>query len=238
MRDTFKKQFQILWDGGILMLLFTVILYVFGLLLFSGIAYFDTDLTSCFPMGTLLACIMAAMYTAISLVGIGGIFNLEISMGCTRYRFFVSYYLVHFVFCIADLCLILLLCRAELVWLALRYPSLPNEIDFFSYLLRWGIPTAAAVILTGGFCGALIMRYGKRAGWTLWVLWMIGCVGIPQIHEAMEDDPGSLLARIGISFQDIIRNIPQALWIPLILLACGGCLVGAYLIVKNEQVKG
>ena len=103
MRDTFKKQFQILWDGGVLMLLFTVILYVFGLLLFSGIAYFDNDLTSCFPMGTLLACIMAAMYISISLVGIGGIFNLEISMGCTRHRFFVSYYLVHFMFCIASL---------------------------------------------------------------------------------------------------------------------------------------
>lgn len=237
MINTIKKQFRILLDNGMFLILFTVILYVFGLILFGVISYFDRSTTSCFPMGTLLACIMAVMYLTISLLMLGNIFDLEISMGCTRRRFFWSYYLVHLVFGIADLCLILVLCRAELLWLALRYPSLPNKIDFFPYLLHWGIPALAAVILAGGFCGTLLMHYGKRAGWTLWAIWMFGCIGIPQIHESMENNPDSFLAGIGTSFQHMTQIIPQPLWILLTLLICTVCLAGAYQIVRKEQVN-
>lgn len=236
MLKTLKKQFEIQKQNGIFIMVFTLGMFLLGKVLFHMIAYFDGELESWFPMGTLMACIMAAMFVVISLLTLRSYFNMEISMGCTRARFFVTYYMVYFVFSVISLAWILLLCKIENIWNSMLYPELPCDLDFFPYLLKWGLPAAVVVVLLGGFGGALLMRYGKWAGWTMWAIWMIVCVGFPRLEEASENTPESLPGRLGTSLGEAVLSVPTEVWGILAAVICLGSLAGAWIILRKQQV--
>lgn len=237
MLEVLKKQFTVQWKDWMGMTLVPLGAWILGLGLHYMVVRLDSTVTSYFPAGTGMAVLAAGLCTVImGIVQLGIYFNMEVSMGCTRLRFFVSYYVVSFVFSACYIGIILLLNIAERVLEKRLYPNLSCEIDFLPYLLKGGIPAAAAVCLVSGFCGVLILRYGRKAFWVLWAVWMICTIGLPRIHEAMEEAPNSLFGwignKIGFLFSGFTANEVIGIAAAVSLLS----LAGAWLYLRKQQV--
>lgn len=117
------------------------------------------------------------------------------------------------------------------------YPELTCEVDFLPYLLKWGIPVIAALCILGIFCSILIMHFGKKAFWVLWVIWMFACVGLPQISEAAEEAPNSLLGRIGIGAAKLFMGIPVQVLIGTLTGICVLCLILSWIYIRKQEVR-
>ena len=59
----------------------------------------------------------------------------------------------------------------------------PLLVEDFSLDWWWFPLLAAAAVLLGLIIGAVILRFGRRGGWTLWCIWMICCFA-PQLGGA------------------------------------------------------
>ena len=237
MLEGLKKQFIVQWKDWMGMILLPLGAWIVGLGLHYMIVRMDSEVTSYFPMGTLMAALAAGLCAVLmGIIQLGLYFNMEVSMGCTRLRFFVSYYVVCFVFHSLYIGVIILLNLAERVLDKQLYSNLSCEIDFLPYLLKGGIPAAVAVCLVSCFCGVLILRYGRRAFWVLWAIWMICTVGIPQIHSAAEEAPDSLFGwvgnKIGFLFSGFTLNVVIAIAAVVSIL----CFAGAWLYLRKQQV--
>lgn len=157
-------------------------------------------------------------------------------MGCTRSRFFVSFYIVNFIFNLIGVCLLTVISLADQALCSVMYPDCMNEIELTPYLLRWGILAAAVIPMISGFLGALLMRYGKRAGWILWALWMFGCIGLPRITEAVSEAPDSVFGKIGSVLINLIRMVPGNMWICIVGVVSLLGLGGAWILLRKQQV--
>ena len=137
MRTTIKKQFQILWREWIVVAAMILGGFAFGLILHTAIMRLDSTVESYFSLGTIMGTVMGVMYCFIlSITQIRLYFNMEISMGCTRKQFFVSYFAVCLV---VDLVYPLALAALGIGENALNriwYPHLTNEIDLVPYILK------------------------------------------------------------------------------------------------------
>ena len=234
---TIKKQFHILWREWVIVGAMILGGFVFGIGLHTLILRLDDTVESYFPMGSIMGIIMSAMYCAILIVvQIRQYFNMEISMGCTRKRFFVSYYAV----CLAvDLIYPFILAALSAVENALNrawYPHLTGEFDLVPYILKWGVPVAVGVTLVAGFCGVLMLRFGRTAFWILWAIWMILAIGIPQIHTAMEEAPSSLFGRVGSSAAALLGGLPGSVRVGGLAVIGLVCFAGTWGFVRRQQV--
>ena len=237
MAAAIKKQFRIQWKDWIIMSLLIVGASIFGVVLFAVIGAFDAETVSYFPLGTVMGGITALMFCMILMItNLNLSFNIEVAMGCTRKQFFVSSYITSFAAALIAIALVILVDLAERAVYPQIYPHLEEEIDFLPYLLKWSIPAAAAVPVFGGFFGALMMKFGRTAFWILWALWMVLCLGFPNIHEAIEEAPNSMLGKIGIAAADVFGGVPVSAWIMLGAAAAVVSLVGSWMIVRRQQV--
>lgn len=237
MLRTLKKQFRIQYMDGIWLALFLVAASLAGIVLLGILMHFEGEMESYFPMGTLLGIIVTAFYVFIKdMVQVRIYFNLGVSMGCTRLRFFVSFYTVNFIFNLIGVCLMTVISFAEQTFYAWLYPDLVNEIDLTPYLLEWGIPAAAVISIASGFCGILVMRYGKKAGGILWVLWMFICIGLPRITDAVSEAPDSISGKVGRAVIDAVCMVPGNLWVCIAGMVSLLALAGSWIMLRKQQV--
>lgn len=237
MAAAIKKQFRIQWRDWIVMSLIIIGASMFGVVLFAVIGAFDAETVSYFPLGTVMGGITALMFCMIWMItNLNLSFNIEVSMGCTRKHFFVSYYITSFTMTFISIAIVILVNLAERTVYPQIYTHLEEEIDFLPYLLKWSIPAAAAVPVFGGIFGALMMKFGRTAFWILWALWMVLCLGFPNIHDAIEESPNSMLGKIGIAAADVFGSVPVSVWIILGAAAAAASLVGSWMIVRRQQV--
>lgn len=59
----------------------------------------------------------------------------------------------------------------------------PLLVEDFSLDWWWFPLLAAAAVLLGLIIGAVILRFGRRGGWTIWCIWMLCCF-VPQLGGA------------------------------------------------------
>ncbi|MDO4337833.1 MAG: hypothetical protein Q4C91_07065 [Eubacteriales bacterium] len=237
MLEALKKQFSVQWKDWMMMSLLLPGVWALGAGLHYVLIRMDSEVTSYFPMGTLMAALTAGVCAAImGILQLGFYFNMEISLGFTRAGFFLSYYAVSFVFSAFYTGILILLNLIERILEKYLYPDLSCEIDFLPYLLKGGIPAAAAVCLVSGFCGVLILRFGKKASWGIWALWMICCVGGPQIFNAAEAAPDSLFGWIGNKIGWMFSGFTVKEVIAAVAVLSVLSLAGAWGYLRKQQV--
>ena len=93
------------------------------------------------------------------------------------------------------------------------------------------------ITIAAGFCGVLLLRFGRPAFWILWAIWMILALGLPQIHVAMEEAPESLFGRIGNIAADAFGSIPWNVAVGLIAVVGMACVAGSWFFVRSQQVE-
>lgn len=161
-------------------------------------------------------------------------FKLQVGMGSTRKDFLVSSYIVG---AVSSLVLVFFVAAAAAVSQAAysRIYGTKDILDVTPVVLKWGIPAAFSLPAVSSMCGALILRFGKRAGWIIWAIWMIGCLGFPWMAETVSGMPDSEIGKVGTSAVSMLRNIPDGMWIVLILIAGAiGFAVEAHLLSGQE----
>ena len=117
------------------------------------------------------------------------------------------------------------------------YAGLTEEINFLPYLIRWAVPAAAVLTVIGGFCGALLLRFGRKAFWIMWALWMFGCIGIPGISDAVIEKPESFYGQIGIAAGNILSQISVQTWGMILGAVSIGAMIGMWIIIRKQQVS-
>ncbi len=237
MWKTVKKQFWIQWRDWSWLTPMILGEWIFGLVLHYIMVRMDASITTYFPMGTTVAVIGAVISTGLmGVLQIGIYFNMEISMGCTRKEYFVSYYITSLVLEIFRMGMIILLNLAERRLQRLIYTNMESEVDFLPQILKWGFIVVIALCFLSGFCGTLLLRYGKKAFWVLWCVWMFGCLVLPRIPYIVEDAPNSFLGRIGKGAIELIRGTPD----PMLMLLIGAVSIAglgfSWLYLQKQQV--
>lgn len=233
-----KRQYRVQWKNVILpMMVMVPCAWVFGLFVYALIVKFDKEINSCFPLGTLISAIMAVFFMAVLIMlQVGLHFNMEVSMGCTRKHFFVSYYLTNMTTGLLCVALLLGFNLLENALYSVIYPNLKQEIDLVPYLLKWGIPAAVILPVIAEFSGVLLLKFGKIASWIIWVFWMFLCIVGPQIQESVEEAPNSVYGKIGTAIADMVNALPGNVWVCIIGLASLFILAATWIILRKQQV--
>lgn len=237
MLHAIKQQFFVEWSGWVAGLATLLAASGGGMLMMYMIVKFSDEKEYWVATGTILGAAMLAIYILIMIgAGIAFNFNLEVSMGCTRRHFLVSFYIVNILFSITLVLVLLGVYKLESAVAAVLYPDLEMALNLWPYLIRGGIPAVLFIITVAGFCGGLVMRFGMRAFWVIWAIWMFGFLGVPNLSNVTRDAPDSLLGRIGTQSWQLIASVPAEVWIVLAVIVSVACFAGTWLIVRKQQV--
>lgn len=223
---------DVIW-GPVIMLAAGIV----GMSIMFAMMKFDVADGEWFCLGTMLGGIVAAIYGFIWIsAGIGFYFNMEVAMGCSRKEFFFSYYLTGFVMNGVYAIIMAIMCIIENALGRMLYPGMENDIDLLSYIIRGGIPVVVVLTVTGGFCGTLVLRYGKKAFWVLWTIWMVLCLGGPRISDAVSDAPDSVFGKIGTAVEVLLESVSVNIWILFGAAIVAACGVADFLMLRRQQV--
>ena len=166
-------------------------------------------------MGTLLSLVVGAIFSAMMTGGQMMVsFQTQIAMGSTRKQFFVSYYIVCLVESLVLMVWLLGIAAAENI-LATEVFGGEQEIDFVPYLLRYGFLAVVGLNSLGALSGTMILRFGKKAFWTLLILWMIAFLGIPRVHILAKGAPDSIWAKMEGILRSAFGGLQINTWIVL-----------------------
>lgn len=227
-----KKQIQVLWRDWLWEFGAVLVLWLIGFGILHFIMLDDAD--SWLALGTLMAIMIEAMIALLTgVISMGICFNLQVSMGCTRKRFFVSYYLANVVKDLLIVLLLLLLCAAETQLCRMIYPGIREELDLFSWILTMGVPAALAVPAVGSLCGAILLRFGRKGYWVLWFLWMFAFLGVPRIMGAPD---GTFFGELAGGITRMAQTVPAGGWI---LTGAAGillCIAVSWGMLRRQQV--
>lgn len=223
---------DVIW-GPVIMLAAGIV----GMSIMFAMMKFDVADGEWFCLGTMLGGIVAAFYGFIWIsAGIGFYFNMEVAMGCSRKEFFFSYYLTGFVMNGVYAIIMAIMCIIENALGRMLYPGMENDIDLLSYIIRGGIPAVVVLTVIGGFCGTLVLRYGKKAFWVLWAIWMVLCLGGPRISDAVSDAPDSVFGKIGTAVEVLLESVSVNIWILFGAAIVAACGVADFLMLRRQQV--
>ena len=237
MVQAIKKQFQVQWEDWLWMVLVIVGSSAVGQILHWIMIRSDETTETCFAMGTVMALMMTVIFLLIMTFSqLATYFNAEISMGCTRLHFYVSYYIFSAAFSVIGVLVVMGLNLIENQMLEMIYPTLPNEIYFMPYLVKFGLPAAVLLPMVSIFCGALMMRFGRKIFWVMWALYMFAVLGVPAIMEYAEEAPNTIYGRIGTVIQGILKGIPVNAWICLGAVVVLVSFVGSWMLLRKQQV--
>lgn len=227
-----KKQIQVLWRDWLWEFAGVLILWLIGFGILHLIMLEDAE--SWLALGTLMAIMIEAMIALLTgVISMGICFNLQVSMGCTRKRFYVSYYLANVVKDLLIVLLLLLLCAAETQLCKVIYPGTASKLDLFPWLLKLGAPAALAVPAVGILCGALLLRFGRKGYWVLWFLWMFAFLGVPRIMDAPD---GTFFGELAGGISRVAQAVPEGGWI---LAGAAGillCIAVSWGMLRRQQV--
>lgn len=232
-----KKQFQVQMADWIWMIVVIVGANIFGQVIHGIMIRTDKTPETCFALGTVMSLMMVLIFLLITTFSqLTTYFNVEISMGCTRWHFFISYYIFCAIFGVASVFICMGLNLLENKILEILYPTLPNEIYFMPYLVKYGIVAAALIPMVSIFCGTLMMRYGRKVFWVIWAIYMFAVLGVPSILEHAEEAPNTLYGRIGTVVIGIFGKIPVSVWICLGGIVVVVSFVGSWMLLRKQQV--
>lgn len=237
MIQTVKKQFLVQWRDWLweFAAVFLIWLAGFGILQ----VIMADDGTSYLAVGTLLASVIEGIIVLLTeTLSVGIYFNIQVAMGCTRKKFFVSYYLANGIKNLLIVLLLILLCGIETAYCRAIYPEMEKGLDMLSWLIKAGVPAVLALPAVGELCGALLIRFSRKAFWVMWVLWMLVSLGVPNMINAVEEDSRSLLGILGRQAATVLRAVPGSAWV-----FAGGagmvlCIAAAWLLLRKQQVTG
>ena len=162
MLEVIKKQFQVQWKDWIWYGVITAGVWLIGCIVFSIILEHEREGTY-FELGTIMGCtavVMMGIFTSIVQLRLS--FDMEVSMGCTRLRFFISHYIVNIVMNVLIVLLLMLLCTVEKEIYATVFPGIKEEADIMGGLVRLAVPLALAGPALGGLGG--LLTPGRRSG--------------------------------------------------------------------------
>lgn len=237
MIQAIKKQFQVQLADWLWIVLVIIGANVFGQILHLVIIKTDETAETSFAMGTFFALVVTLIVLLITAFSqLGTYFNVEISMGFTRLHFFISYYVFCVIFSLAGVLAVMLINLLENRILEIAYPSLPNEIYFMPYLIKYGFPAAVLLPIVAIFCGVLMLRFGRKVFWVIWVIYMLAALGIPTIMDHAETAPESLYGRIGIMCIGLFEKIPVNVWVCLGIVLVIVSFAGSWLLLRKQQV--
>lgn len=237
MIQVLKKQFCAFWFDGLWVIGLTAGLGIVGIILYQIILGTDKVDGPYVPLGTIIAAATALiMILALIMSAFGLYFNTEISMGCTRRRFFFSFFFVALVTGMAGYGLVLLVHLLENALNGALHPELTREVEMMPYLLRWGAPAVLLSVVWSMFLATLVLRFGKKAYWLLWAVWMILCIGFPRVVEAIAEAPNSVFGKIGGAAVKLFSGVPSGTWALAAAAACVAGLAGTYWFLRRQQV--
>lgn len=238
MIEAVKKQFSMQWKDWIYAYLTTILMGLFGWALMYFVTGGYTETKGFAGLGGILAAAGLAIYTAIMAIGqMWTGFNMAVSMNSTRRHFFVSYYLVIFAGALIGLGLVGIIGWAENNFYKGVYPGQLPAIDILAFLKNYGILIMAVLVMALGFCGTLLLRFGRKAFWVMWAAWMIGFLGVPRVIDAAQDAPGSVFGIIGNKMILLFRGMPEGAWVVMGIILGAACLAGTYGMLQKQQVN-
>lgn len=235
MIQTVKKQFLVQWRDWLweFAAVFLIWLAGFGILQ----VIMADDGTSYLSVGTLLASVIEGIIVLLAgTLSVGIYFNIQVAMGCTRKKFFVSYYLANVIKNLLIVLLLILLCGIETAYCRGIYPEVEKELDLLPWMIKAGIPAALALPAVGELCGALLMRFGRKAFWVMWVLWMLVSLGVPNMINAVEEDSRSLFGILGKKAALVFRAVPGSAWVYAGGAGMALCIMAAWMLIRKQQV--
>ena len=190
-------------------------------------------------LGTIFAIIgSAGVATFIMVCGLGINFNTQISLGNRRTPFLISYYIAWVAGFFVYFGILLLVSQGEHAVYASIWSgaAMEEEFDLTGVLLQLGIPVCFGLPALGTFCGALLLRYKRKAFWALWVLWMLGVLGIPNLMDAADNAVQSTAGKLGL----VLRSVAQFIFgreFPALVVAAILLLTASWLLLRHQQVE-
>ncbi len=232
MIQVIKKQLQVLWRDWLWELLAVLVIWLIGF----GIQHLiiADNATSWVTLGTMLAAVIEAIISLFTgVISMGICFNLQVAMGCTRKRFFVSFYLANVIKNLLITLLLLFLCAVETGLCKWIYSGMGSELNLSLWILKLGVPIILAVSAVGSLCGAILLRFRRKGFWVLWFLWMFTFVGVPRIMGAPD---GTLFGELAGWISRTAQAVPVNGWI---LAGTAGillCIAGSWGMLRKQQV--
>lgn len=238
MLGTLKRQCRVLWQDWTFLGAGLILgMAIFGFVLYQILYVVAKDVGAYVPLGTVLAAFSAALVAGtLVITQLGLYFNIEVSMGCIRTHFFISYVLCAVAASLAGWVCVLPVCVAEYALNGLLHPLQEVKVDILPYLLKWGIPVMLLVVAAALLCGTLMIRFGKWMRILLLTLWIVLCVGFPQVVNAVEEAPDSVFGRIGGFFTGLAADIPAGMWGLAGAAFIIAAFIGSYLLLRRQQV--
>lgn len=238
MMKTVKRQIVTQWQICATCWMLVVIMGVVGTVIMHCILAFDSEAKKIVTMGGIMATIGLVIWVLIATIQFQFDFNMAVSMGTTRMRFIMSYFIVIFIGNLISVALAAIISKLEEIWFLSQFPKYvgAENIYVFPYIIKYGVPAALLLTLLGGFLGALMLKFGKKAGWVLWCLWMFLCLGMPRVFDAAKDSPKSIAGMFGNAILNFFRSITESGLIIGGIVLAAVCLYGTYGILKKQQV--
>ena len=234
MLQAVKRQLSVRKDDWLLGSFIAVIAYLAGGILLAVLMFLNKSADFYINLGSILAMAVGGIYFLLTVVGSTiSYFNLEISFGSTRKEFLVSHYIACFLHGISYVAMIFVLALLEQTLARSVLTDKALVIDILPWIPKAGGLIVTGIIVLSTLAAALITRFGRLAGWSLWGVWMVFFIGFPRLMDAA---PNSVFGRIGRWFLWLAGQLPWYGW-----LALGGgaallCLLGTVWILKKQQV--
>ena len=234
MLQAVKRQLSVRKEDWLFGSFIAVIAYLAGGILLAVLMFLNKSADFYINLGSILAMAVGGIYFLLTVVGSTiSYFNLEISFGSTRKEFLVSHYIACFLHGISYVAMIFVLALLEQTLARSVLTDKALVIDILPWIPKAGGLIVTGIIVLSTLAAALIMRFGRLAGWSLWGVWMVFFIGFPRVMDAA---PNSVFGRIGRWFLWLAGQLPWYGW-----LALGGgaallCLLGTVWILKKQQV--
>ena len=212
--------------------------FVLGRVLVAAIGLFVKDL-EWLPFGVLFAAFgLIAVFFTVSMQFVIGL-NHAILMSRTRTGFIVGNYLIGMLTLLLGFLLTLFLGWIEFVSANAIHPQMLGVISkIVSILLHplflIGFPVFGVIF--ADFIGALLARFGKRAGWTLWGLWMFGSLVLPRMMNASEGKD-TLLTRAGQVLSSLISGLTPVSIAVIVLVLAAAALAATIAMSRTKQAE-
>ncbi len=212
---------------------------VVGMLITLLILYIDGTGEDYVQMGAFLAILIGGIMLSVGgLLSIPIEFNLAVSMGRTRKYFATSRYISWMVNVAVVMMIVLLTSVVEdAIYLAI-YPGAVCRMDVRaavgSPVVFLGIVLCIPAIIL--MLGALVLRFANKFLWIFWGVAMLFNLFGRRIADTVQENPESLLGRIGYGIADIFVNGSVADSFLVVLGVGASGLVIAILILRKQRV--
>lgn len=236
MIQAFKKQFSIQWREWCVSWVSSVMFGIFGIILMLVLGKGADGSRQYITMGGLFVLIGVLVIAMVFVLQMRYTFSYVISMGCTRKDFVVGNYLVVLAGVVVGIILAALMCKVESALMMHLYPNLDEVKSLLGIIIRYG--WIGAIILTVAIClgGALLLKFGRKAAWVMWAMLMLAALGMPQLIDAAEDAPHSVLGMMGTTILKMFREMSVVTWGAVLFIGAVAGVIITCMILRKQQV--